>query len=427
MILKDRSRNALANLYLFALFVLGLLLSLLIGRARSGFELSDPIPLAGLGVSVSLPDGEGWQSVGEWGYERDNSFALVARYAINRFPIAEVRWQYLLTAETGSPPQILEQQLARFGILRQPVMHLMESGGFTWTLFQAEEGSEAAVGVRVFGFGRALLLQVQARRQPMLAEDLFIALAGSVRYKQTGALETGARLIEAAAGRDFTADWPEAEAFFISDESGRKIGYRQTQFTPATDAPSAVKLESRYHIRLGRSIEQSGEELTVAPFLGDLDWTCTYRNTRPRQAMEYRLQSEEDGTIRVRDSVGREQRIRPTAVMVPEPLVPLAAALLLEEEDEEALIDVLTCRGEVAPTRLKKVAVPAGQAAAAAVRIDYFHSKDNSEELYFDDSGKLMGRREKLPGLPVRFWERATREQILLHFGNLFETPGQSV
>jgi hypothetical protein len=27
----------------------------------------------------------------------------------------------------------------------------------------------------------------------------------------------------------------------------------------------------------------------------------------------------------------------------------------------------------------------------------------------------------------VRFWERATREQILLHFGNLFETPGQSV
>lgn len=426
VILKDRHRNALVNLYLFALFVLGLLLSMMMGEARSGFELSEPIPLRDQGLCVSLPVGPGWQIVDQWRYERDSSFTLVGRYAIDRYPIAEIRWQYLLAAQPGDARQILEQQLARYSDAYRPVLHAGEETDFVWAFIQPEPGQEAAVGVSVLSPGRVLILQISARNQPLLAEDLFLALTGSVRYRSPRALETGRRLIETTAGWAPPAETPADEAFLISDESGLKVGYYQARFESAAGTPSQIHLESSVYLRQGRQIQQIRQSLTVEPFLDNLQWTCLSQNTRPRQALEYRLQSGEDQTLRLIDPAGQSHTLRPTAVTVPEPLLPMAAARLLAMDDETALVDVLSCRGQFVPTHLRKIPPP-GDDIAAAVRIDYLHSEDNSEELYFDADGELIGKLEKLPGRPALRWQRSTREQILLHFGNLFETPGRSV
>lgn len=427
-------RNAYVNLYLFGLFAGGLLLSHLVVNARSGIHLSGPIRLTGQGISVALPTGPGWQTLDNWKYERDNSYTLIGQYTLERYALAEVRWQYLLAAEPLEAEQILEQQLARLQMPYPSISRLSEPVDFVWTSLYPEEGEgEAAMGLTVLEPGKILLLQVRAQNQPLLAEELFLSLAKSVHYKASGASQAGREFVRAARETDFSSEQlPTEYAFLISDVSGTKIGYSITESTGGNGANTAwkVQMETTQHIRSGRSVEQQKEQLYVDPFLENLDWNCVIQSPRARQAVQYRLERLDSGALRQTDSGGSERILWPSAVTIPDALVPQAAALLLERPETEIMVDMVSCRGEVVPARFKKIPVEEAGAKAdelhAVVRVEYLHRDDNSEEIYFDENGTIIGKLEILPGRRIRVWDRATEEEILFHFGNLFQKPDQS-
>lgn len=427
-------RNAFVHLYLFGLFALGLGLSHFLVQNRSGIRLTGPIRLSGQGLSVSLPTGEGWMTLNEWKYEQDNSYTLLGQYAVEPFALAEVRWQYLLAAEPMGAEDILQQQLDRLSMPYHPIARLSDEIDFVWAMLAPPEGQEeAAIGLTVLGPGRVLLLQVRAKNQPLMAEEMFRSLALSVQFQTTQAAQTGRQLAESAGQLDTAAARNLAErSFLISDVSGRKIGYSKTRSSAAeaSDLAWKLQLETDFYLRQGRSVEQVRQQLYVDPFLDNLDWNCIYQNRQSRQALQYRLERLENGAIRQEDSSGASRVIWPADVTLPDTLVPMAASLLVESDSEEALVDVLSCCGEVVPTRLKKLPVDQAGAKAedlhAAVRVDYLHRQDNYDEIYFDAGGQMIGKLEVLPGPHVRIWDRATEEEILFHFGNLFERPDQA-
>ena len=427
-------KKAFAIIYFYGLFALGLVFAQVMVQARSKIQLSRPIRLTEQGLSVSLPQGPGWQILNRWKYDRNNSYLLNSQYTIKQYTIAQVRWQYRLADRPAPPETLLDQYLARFSLPHQQISHISEGTNFVWTpLYPSEGQEEVAIGLTVLEPGRTLLLEVQVRNQPMLAEQLFLELAKSVQYKSSQFDQTGRWLTEAVQAWDSDPEGPlKHPSFLISDTSGEKIGYSITRSPDHTQPGSDWKLqtETTCFIQSGRLTEQYREQLFVDPFLSNLDWNCVYQGSRFRQPVQYRMTSLEDGSLRQEDSNGNERILWPRLCTIPDSLVPLTVTLMLNQDTDKVLIDVVSCRGEVVPTLIKKIPLSEAGARASnlhtAVRVDYLHTEENYEELYFDENGVLIGKLEVIPNHRPRVWETATEEEILFHFGNLFDRPEQS-
>ncbi|MHC4704810.1 MAG: hypothetical protein ACYTFQ_30045, partial [Planctomycetota bacterium] len=82
---------------------------------RSALVLSEPIPLPGAGISVSVPMGNGWQSAGQWSYS-DDGYALKSRFIVGAGKAtATVACRYLVTAETMTPQARFQREAAKVG------------------------------------------------------------------------------------------------------------------------------------------------------------------------------------------------------------------------------------------------------------------------------------------------------------------------
>lgn len=100
---------------LLGLFVAALLTARLVVGLRSALVLSEPVPLARAGLSVSVPMGNGWQSEGKWDYLDDASTLSSSFFLGGSQPTALVICQYLATAETTTSRIRFEQTTAEVG------------------------------------------------------------------------------------------------------------------------------------------------------------------------------------------------------------------------------------------------------------------------------------------------------------------------
>jgi hypothetical protein len=98
---------------LLGLFVAALLTARLVVGLRSALVLSEPIPLPGTGLSMSVPMGNGWQSEGEWS-NRDGVVALRSSFSLGGGePTAGVICRHLVTTETTTPRLRFEREAGK--------------------------------------------------------------------------------------------------------------------------------------------------------------------------------------------------------------------------------------------------------------------------------------------------------------------------
>ncbi|MHC4999006.1 MAG: hypothetical protein ACYTEM_08290, partial [Planctomycetota bacterium] len=69
MDIEKVKRYSLIEVSLLAIFTTGLLIAHLIVKHRSTVVLSSGISLPGSGLSVSMPEGSGWDRTNSWQYE----------------------------------------------------------------------------------------------------------------------------------------------------------------------------------------------------------------------------------------------------------------------------------------------------------------------------------------------------------------------
>jgi len=79
---------------LLGFFVLAVLTAYIITALKSAVTLTDPIELGYTGLSVSMPNGNGWKSEQQWNYEQ-NTFVRRSFSALSSTRLdGEAKWLY---------------------------------------------------------------------------------------------------------------------------------------------------------------------------------------------------------------------------------------------------------------------------------------------------------------------------------------------
>ena len=105
----DIKKIGVDKIALLGLFVLSLLIARLIVASKSAIILTEPIKLTQAGLSVSMPEGNGWKSEKKWKYQ-GNAFSLSSNFTPRPGkPTAWAQCQYLLATETTTPQARFEQ------------------------------------------------------------------------------------------------------------------------------------------------------------------------------------------------------------------------------------------------------------------------------------------------------------------------------
>lgn len=183
---------------LLGLFAFSLLIARIIVVSKSAILLSKPIQLSRSGLSVSMPNGNGWESEKQWGFFR-NGFALRSVFTIgSKIPSAEVRCVYLLDNQISDPRVLFEQkafeaegQIVKMDQIRK------ETLTFDWV--QIENPQKSLIII----FGTAKLPQShrfdievkQVMNDPWMAEKAFKKIIDNLNYEGGLIVETGNKII----------------------------------------------------------------------------------------------------------------------------------------------------------------------------------------------------------------------------------------
>jgi hypothetical protein len=170
---------------LLGLFGASLLIAHMIVVSRSAILLSEPIQLKLIGLSVSMPDGNGWKSNKQWNpYE--NGFSLRSSFSLGANPTAEARCVYNLSAETFDPQNLFVQKADEVeGEIKKVEQIEKDTLVFNWTHIENPKNS------RIVIFGTAKLprnhrLDIEVQQivnDPKMAEQVFKKIINSLNYK----------------------------------------------------------------------------------------------------------------------------------------------------------------------------------------------------------------------------------------------------
>ena len=171
---------------LLGLFAVSLLIAHMIVVSRSAILLSEPIPLKLSGLSVSMPDGNGWKSSKQW-RPYENGFYLRSSFALGTNPTAEAHCLYNLSAETFDPQNLFVQKADEVeGEIKKIEQIKADTLIFNWTQIENPKNS------RIVIFGTAKLpnnhrLDIEVQQivnDPGMAEQVFKKIVDSLSYQE---------------------------------------------------------------------------------------------------------------------------------------------------------------------------------------------------------------------------------------------------
>jgi len=172
---------------LLGLFVVSLLIAHTIVISRSAILLSEPIKLTRSGLSVSMPEGNGWKSDKQWRYN-ENRFYLRSRYVLgNNQPTAEALCVYIPATKTFNPNTLFVQKTDEVkGEIIKVDQISNDSLTFDWAYIKNTKIS------LIFIFGTAKLpnnhrLDIEVREitnDPELAEQAFKKIVKNLKFEE---------------------------------------------------------------------------------------------------------------------------------------------------------------------------------------------------------------------------------------------------
>jgi len=183
---------------LLGLFVVSLLIARIIVVSKSAILLSEPITLTDTGLSVSMPEGNGWKSEKQWRIH-ENGFSLRSRFALDsRNPTAEARCRYIKATERTDLQSLFEQKAfdVEGEIVKVDQIH-KDTLTFDWALIENRKISLILI------FGTAKLpqnhrLNIEVKQimiDPEMAERVFRQIVTNLDFEENQFLVSGAQII----------------------------------------------------------------------------------------------------------------------------------------------------------------------------------------------------------------------------------------
>ena len=429
-------RYSLVEIALLGFFVLALVLAQFLVHLKQRVTLSEPISLAGSGLTVRKPVGRSWESMSHWQYESDNSLTLVSQLMVDTRHTVEVEvcWRYTLCGDGSSPQEILSKRAEQAGAVFGDFLTLDTPVEMVYAPVRSIDGAGRVyyIGLARLDHGRMIELQVMPKRMGSdYGERLFKTLAASIVYQPSPQLEAGRVLVSLLHERfsGMIADSGPTTSFIIRNLQQTPVGY---SFTEATSYGAAARtqrqLNSRFYV--------ANESLIESTFLSQSDltafsWKSRIQLARMNEPRAYTVRREADGLVQVEKDSGEDHSFVSNDLLVPELFLPQAGELFLKQADESALVDVMASTGFVVPTLLEKMdpaqALARADEIAAVVKVRFLNHPKSFEEYYFNADGSLIGRLEQQPNRPARLWERSTAGELRQIFGDSFPAKSETV
>lgn len=423
---------------MLAFFVLAVILAQFVVNLRQRVTLSEPITLIGSGLTVSQPKGAGWESTKNWQYETDNSLNLVSQhiYGSQREIQVEVRWRYGLCCSAGSAQELLQKRADQASASFGKIHTIQQEVPMEYAAIRSPGESERTyyVGIARLEYGRTIELQVLPKHPHAVhGEELFLKLAGSLRYTPSPKLQGGKTLVDAlwqSIRTDaYLSNSDSDDAFVIKNIRNKPIGYFYNRLSTFGDKQGHLRISNRQYEENRVLVEST---LLVNAVEKEFTWKTSIKRIHLGDPRTYTIRGRE-GILDVEFDVDENKTFTSSSLMVPELLLPAAAALSLslEQADDVVIVDVLASAGFVVPTLIQEIDPAAALAKSdeveRVVRVRFLNHPNSFEELYFNADDQLIGRLEQLATGSRRLWEPATRDELRQLFMDTFSMTSGTV
>jgi hypothetical protein len=410
-----------AKVAFLGLFVAAVLSAQLVVAMRSRVVLSEPIALAHAGLSVRMPEGNGWRSAKRWEYQQ-NGFTIGSTYVPGPSrPTGAARCRYLSPAETTSPQIRFEQQeralegkivqTGRIDTHMAPAIpatvtvdwvHIQQPGAWFNTFF----------GTVKLPHNARLEIEVhESTGDADLAEHVFRRIAESVSITDSPLLDAGARIIAEMKDKGivgFLDNQNRQSLFLIRDErSGDILGFTSDVLVDTGPGSELnIQAASLYYIK-GLFVHEE-----VASFQSDNRFDRFVWRFDRFAWKSAGIAAQTDGAAISLDEAGiltittfgeepKESSYYVGASAVPEVLIEQLIAQMLDSGKKEIVVDIIEAGGRVTPTHIIQIEpeeAAAKKGAAHEVKLTPLDGRGFYQSVYLNErkgiSGGLLQREE---------------------------------
>lgn len=408
---------------LLSLFIIALFSAYLIVNSKSSIILSEPIELEHTGLSVSIPQGNGWQSAGRWTF-RNNSYTLGSSFAPNnQRPSALALYRYRLVTETTDSQDWFKQKAMEID------GRLVSTDHIEYETFNIDCAYilNDRLGVNVF-LGTIRLphnhqFDIEIHENVgdvVLAEETFARMIKSISFKDNKLLDDGAAIISNVKSeeiRGLISNQKRQSIFLIGDAKKRTIGFEIVVVAvDVTENKSEIKAASMLYLRGPNAQEQIASYKSNGNF-DEFTWKSQAFDQDGTSGAELVLDSNGLLTIKKIGFGSVENTCYPGTASIPDILLDPFFVKLLESDQQKAQIDMIKDNGKITPTLITRIENiqddTTDNNAAYILRLDFLDN-GSSEKIYLD---RDMGVFERLVQLDEPYlFKKATVEQVTKEF-----------
>jgi len=410
--IHDTKKGAGAKIAFLGLFVAALLAARVVVALRSAVVLSTPIPLAPAGLSIAVPEGNGWINSGQWEYG-DNSFILSSILSTGRSrPTGSARCRYLLAAEASSPESRFERERDKLGgtIVETGQMQT-ETVSFDWVHIEKQnKWVNAFYGTAKLPYNRQLDIEIHETLGKLdMAKEVFRRIAESVSLTETPLLEAGAQVVaemKAKGIADYLEDQNRQALFLIRDTlvstgSAVPLGFAaDVLIDTGRTGPSRIQAASLHYIR-GRYIREQVTSFQSDNRFDELTWKIQTTGVGRRSA-EIALDADGVLTITKLGEPIEEKSCYPSSAAIPDILLEQFIGRMIESDKKEVIVDVIEATGRIMPTHISSAEPDestADNGISYKVKIEPLDGKGFYQWVYLDDKkliSESISREERI-------------------------------
>lgn len=385
-------RYSADKIVFLGLFVLSLLIAHLIISSRAKVILTDPIELPHTGLSISMPNGNGWKTQGKWEYHGD-SFSLASQFLI--LPTVKgtgIRCTYRLAAVDVTPEKRLEQKASELQAT------ITDRGVFSaygldvrWAYIENPQIMLAGiVGTAVLPQGRVLDINILHQTiDSKSAREVFEKVVKSINFEDNKLLHAGAQIVREIklTGIDYFLNRSKPQNFFlINNAKNKPIGFTTDVITHTADAHPNIQAASHLYYATKYSIEEISF-LQSDNNLAGLKWKTETRGRQVTGGSEIVFDPNGLMTVTTFSHRTNKQLFRPTAAAIPEIFLEMLFTQMLYETRKKVIVDFIDPQGRIIPTLIERMDTKKENEVIFA--LEFLNDPALAQQIYLDNMGQI--------------------------------------
>jgi hypothetical protein len=421
------AKNAVrAKVAFLAIFVAALISARLIVALRSAVVLSEPIRLAHAGLSVSMPQGNGWNSAKKWECKQD-TFILFGAFAPGSSrPTASARCDYVF------PNEIIDLE-KRFELRQREIGGEIAERGqiktdfatIDWVRIEQDDASSNCIfGTAELPYNRRINIEVRETTADLdLARGVFKAVAKSLSITDTPLIEAAATVITQMKDKGLAGSLDNKNRqslFLISDSIRRIIGFT-TDILIDTGSTSGLNMEAMgLYYTTGTFLHEEMTSFQSDNRFDRFTWK-TESVAAERSSIEIVLKDKGLLTVTKSGEPNGASSYHTGDTAVPEILLEQLLARIIESDIQEAIVDVITSDGQIVPTHISQIKpqdTTADQSDPYMIKLMPLSGRGFFQWVYLDEQRRIS--RSEQHGLERRiykfFFDRAEPEDVAKRF-----------